>query len=244
MVDLQVKYNCKVLPFGLLGTVSIAVSIAMSITFISTFLGANAIFTTVVMVGLMYLVILFLSTEATFTIRENGLERMLLSSNFIFKHQLEKRYAWENIKAYKNGTDKGRYRGEYRYLEIKFRNGDEWKITDMYGERKDTYTNFLDFFLKQVELFNQTNKVTVLSKMETAHSPVSSPQKQLTIERKKTFYESIWGKIFTVSLGFFILALLIYAKSYMSATSLFKMYCVLIPGFMYMFYRTFINKYR
>ena len=70
MVDLQVKYNCKILPLGTFATVAIALNIAMSVMFVSIFIGLHAIISTVLMVGLLMLILMFLSSEATFTIKE------------------------------------------------------------------------------------------------------------------------------------------------------------------------------
>lgn len=238
MVDLQVKYNCKVLPFGTIASVAIALNISMGVMFVTIYMGLPAIVSTVLLVGLLFLIIMFLSSEATFTIRENSLERLLLSSGFLFKNKPEKRYSWNDVKGYKNGTDRGKYRGEFQYLEIKFRNGDEWKITDMYGERKEGFENFVRYFLAQV---NKHNEQTHRTEPPLSTANVNTP-KQMEIKREKTFYESIFGKVFTIALGVFIALLLVYGKSYMNGSATFKLNFVLIPGFAYLFYRTFISK--
>lgn len=237
MVDLQVKYNCKILPLGTFATVAIALNIAMSVMFVSIFIGLHAIISTVLMVGLLMLILMFLSSEATFTIKENSLERLVLSTNFLFKNKPAKTYTWNDVRTYKNGTDKGRYRGEFQYLEIKFRNGDEWKIADMYGERKEGFDNFLRHFLVQVNKHNEQTHRT-----ETAPTAAKvNEEKPMEIKREKTFYESVFGKIFTIALGIFIVLLIIYGKGFMNGSATFKLNFVLIPGFAYMFYRTFIS---
>ncbi len=146
-------------------------------------------------------------------------------------------YNWSDVKGYKNGTDKGRYRGEYEYLEIKFKNGNDWVLNDMYGTRKDEFCSFLTCFLAQVEKYNYS--------LQTA-APAGADSKRTTdytpILRRKTIFETIWGKLFTVSLGIFILLVIRFGLPYMGATSFFKLGVVIIPGFLYMAYRVFIRK--
>jgi hypothetical protein len=78
---------------------------------------------------------------------------------------------------------------------------------------------------------------------------VSSAQHKKTegpvqIQQRKTFYETIWAKAFTILLGFFIVGILflMVTTSYVSATSMFKLFVILIPGFIYMWYRVFREK--
>ena len=125
-------------------------------------------------------------------------------------------------------------------MEIKFRNGDEWKVTDMYGEGKKDFTLFQQYFIENVEAFNSEHKIqppsSAVKKMGT-----SIPDEGLFIKRRKTFYETIWGKIVTVLLGIFILFIFLFARQYMNGFSVFKLYFVLIPGFAYMAYRSFVK---
>ncbi|MBK6275335.1 MAG: hypothetical protein IPF58_11890 [Saprospirales bacterium] len=238
MVDLQVKHNSKTLPLGTFASLSIALSIALGTMYTSVFIGLHPIVSTVLMVGLLILVLYFLSCEATFTIRENKLERLLLSSNFLFKNKVERTQNFSDIISYKNGTDKGKYRGEFQYLEIKFRNSEVWKISDMYGERKEGYDNFLRHFLSQVNNYNQLQSSTEL----TTSTIQTSTNKLQQIKREKTFYESNFGKIYTIALGIFIVLLLVYGKEFMNGSATYKLNAVLIPGFAYLFYRTFLSK--
>ncbi len=250
MTTTSATYTSKILPLGMLATISIALGIGMSLLFIGIFLGLPAYASTILLVGIMFLVISYMSVYATFSISPTMLSRQLnkkkpLSGN------VWKEYQWSDVKAYKNGMDKGRYRGEFHYLEIKFKNGDEWTLTDMYGERYDTYKVFLDHFLTFVQTYNEQHKApdqpakTIMLSTPLAEKPLELKvvsQQQLPIERQKTFYETIWAKIFTISLGIFIVWIVIIGRPYMNITSIFKVIVVLIPGFIYMAYRSFIRK--
>jgi len=243
MTNPSAEYACKILPLGSVASVAIAVSISLSVMYIGIFAGIPVTVNVILFVGSLILLLRFLTTFATFTISENKLLRTLNTTTFLTKKRKEEHYEWKDVKAYKYGTDKGRYRGEFQFLEIQFRNGDVWKITDMYGEGKKEFTLFLNYYLDCVRQFNSEHKAQPsAATIQSDTSPVK--EAELFIKRKKTFYESIWGKVFTVLLGVFILLIILFAGPYMSGFSVFKLYVVLIPGFLYMAYRTFGHTYK
>ena len=235
MNDFTVKYQCKILPYGTAATIAIAVAISINVTLICSFIGLHPFVSTAIMIALMFAAILFLSTEAVFTMNERSIERVLLSTNFLFKNKLQQSYSWNEVKSFKSGTDLGRFRGEFQFLQIKFRNGDEWKITDMYRERKEAYDAFLKLFLTQVSKHN--------SQVQDAPTPASYLFTQPTneIKREKTFYQSVFGKLFTIVMGLFIGLIIFYGKGYMTASAVLKLNVVLIPGFFYLVYKSFIE---
>lgn len=240
MTKPSVEYACKILPLGNVASIAIVVGISLTIMYIGIFIGIPVTLNVILFVGSMFLMLNFLTTYATFTITENKLLRTLNSTNFLTKNVKSKEYEWRDVSAYKNGTDKGRYRGEFQFLEIKFRNGEKWKITDMYGEGKSDFKLFLQCFSENVEAFNNEHKkLPPAASMNT--DVLSMPEQDLFIKRNKTFYESILGKIITVLLGIFILLIFLFARPYMNGFSIFKLYFVLIPGFAYMAYRAFIK---
>ena len=108
----------------------------------------------------------------------------------------------------------------------------------MYGERKEGYDNFLRHFLSQVNNYNQLQSSTEL----TTSTIQTSTNKLQQIKREKTFYESNFGKIYTIALGIFIVLLLVYGKEFMNGSATYKLNAVLITGFAYLFYRTFFSK--
>jgi hypothetical protein len=238
MTKPSVEYACKILPLGNAASIAIVVTLSLSVMYIGIFTGIPVTVNIILFVGSMFLLLRFLTTYATFTISENKLLRTLNTTNFLTKNATYKEYYWRDVKAYKNGTDKGRYRGEFQFLEIKFRNGDEWKITDMYGEGKSDFNMFQQYFIENVEVFNSEHKI----QPSVPSIKTNVPDEGLFIKRRKTFYETIWGKIVTVLLGIFILFIFLFARPYMNGFSVFKLYFVLIPGFAYMAYRTFVKQ--
>lgn len=236
MPEKSAEYTCKILPYGNIASVIIAMYVSMTILFLGIYAGVPAFINVILLLAIMFFIFSILSANATFYISESTLTKTLNTSSFIFLNIKNKQYSWNDVKAFKNGTDKGKYRGEFQYLEIKFKKGDEWRITDMYGEKKESYTILLNLFLEQVNQINDNRAVAGLELQHTINPPL--------IKRNKTIYETIWGRIFTILLGIFIGVLLIYGKPYMSGSSMYKMTFVLIPGFAYMVYRTFISKYR
>ena len=118
MTKPSVEYACKVLPLGNAASIAIVVSISLSVMYIGIFTGIPVTVNIILFVGSMFLLLNFLTTYATFTISENKLLRTLNSTNFLTKNAKAKEYEWKDVKAYKNGIDKGRYRGEFQFLEI------------------------------------------------------------------------------------------------------------------------------
>jgi hypothetical protein len=62
------------------------------------------------------------------------------------------------------------------------------------------------------------------------------------ITREKTFYETIYAKLFTIAIGIFLVFVLLNFRAYLNGGSIFKIVVVIIPGFIYMAYRSFIKK--
>lgn len=237
MNDFTVKYQCKILPFGTAATIAIAVAISINVTLICTYIGLHPLVSTAIMIALMFVAIIFLSSEAVFTINGHSIERVLLSSNFLFKNKIQRHYDWNEVKSFKSGSDLSRFRGEFQFLQVKFRNGEEWKLTDMYRERKEAYDAFLKIFLTQVNEHNSLLQNAEATVPETQ----SFTQPLYEIKREKTFYQSISGKLFTMVIGVFIILIIVYGKGYMTASAVLKLNVVLIPGFLYLVYKTFIE---
>lgn len=237
MSGILVKYNCRILPFGIWASVAIACGIALNVMYVLIYFDAPEMLSTVALVGLIALIIYLLMSEATFTITDKTIERNLSSKSALFRKNSNKIYTWNDIKSYKSGTDKGRYRGEYQFVTIYFKNGDTWEFNDNYGEQSIAFGAFLTVFLEKTK---QHNEQAQRSKQEATAS-IHTEVPVLEIERKKTFYETIFAKILTIVFIVFIVAIYVYGKNYMSATSYFKLYIILIPGVAYMYYRTFLS---
>ena len=230
-----VEHTCKITPLGLMPTISIAISVSMPVMYFLISINANGIITTLLYVGLLAAIIYILIAEATFRISAQGIERSIHTKRFNLNSIKETFYAWSDLKSYKNGTERGKYRGEYQYLELNFKDGASWKITDEYGDKSSSYQLFLNVFLAQVNAHNEQAQNRYNLSVPSFSNPITP------IERKKTFYEGILGKFFTLIIGFFIVGIFIYGSSYIKGTVFFKLYFVLILVFLYLFYRTFIS---
>lgn len=237
-IKLPKTYSCKVLPWGIGATIAITMYIGLSVMFIGIWLNAPVWLLVVLLLGTMYFILSKLSSFATFTLTTDSLSRTLTTTNFLFRDKAEKTYQWKDIKNYKEGMDKGRFRGEYQYLEIRFKDGNEWTLSDNYGIQTADYSEFLQAFVNKV---NEYNQLALSSSTAPAEQSINNPEAK-PIVRKKTIYESVWGKIFTIALGLFILYIVKYWSDYLSATSLFRVAIILIPGFLYMAYRVFIKE--
>ncbi len=235
----RIEYSCKTLPFGTLASVMIAMNIGLAIVFATAYTTLNPIISTILMVSAMAIVLYILSSETVFYIDDSGLSRKVLSKNFALQFQKDKYYQWSDVKSYKNGVDKGRYRGEFQYVEINFKNGDSWKLTDMYGERIVAYNQFLSTFLSIVNVQNESRKMQKTTVTSSAIPTITDVPE--LIQRKKTFYETIYAKLFTIAVGVFLFVILTKGVAYLNTSSFFKIGLVIVPGFLYLFYRSFLK---
>lgn len=236
----EIEYKCKILPYGNFASLAFGLNIAMVILFIGIYIGLPTIVNTILLVGVMFLIFTFISNDATFTLSQSALTKTLEEKNFLFKNKPQVSFFWSDIKSYKQGTDKGKYRGEIEYLEIKFTNGEVWKITDMYGERKAGFDAYVSFFLAAENKINSSIGTNIKLETTERKSNTSTFTNEFIV-REKTFYETIFAKIFTIVLGIIIVVIFTFGYS-LNTTSWFKLIVVLIPGFFYMAYRTFIKK--
>lgn len=237
----DIEFKCKILPYGNFASLVFGLNIAMVILFVGIYIGLPTIVNVILLIGVLFFIFSFISNDATFTLSQFSLTKTLEDKNFLFKNKPKISFFWSDVKSYKQGTDRGKYRGEIAYLEIKFLTGEVWKVTDMYGERKAEFDEYQTYFLEAVNKINQSNS--------TNRTPESTQPKisiitsnDVLIKREKTFYETIFGKLFTILLGITIVAIFSFSLS-LNRTSWFKLDAVLIPGFVYMVYRTFIKKY-
>ncbi len=238
------KYECKILPLGLLKTVAFAVSFSMSVLFILILIGTPFWLTGMLFFGVMYGILYYLSNNATFILSETHLERLQPRKPPYFTSVLEQKYDWNDIKSYKNGIEMGRYRGEFQFLEITFKDGVSWSLTDVYGEKRLEFDQFLSYFQSKV---NEINKVEISDyqiKESATQSTAIHQKNKPVIVRKKTFYETIWAKIFTALMIVFVVGIVlfyIFNPHYLRVTAGFKVLVVLIPGVLYLTSRVFMG---
>lgn len=240
----NLEYTCKILPLGNLASLAIAVNFSMILMFIGIFSNLPVWLIVFVLVSSMFLLLNYLTSMAMFSISDNYLSREILSDRFIFKKMQHKKHIWNNILSYKNGTNTGGYRGEYQFLEIKFKHGEVWYITDMYGEKEQDFMIYINAFLKMVDSYNNKTPEAIPSQPSatTINTEHLKENKNNIITREKTFYETIYAKLFTIAIGIFLVFVLLNFRAYLNGGSIFKIVVVIIPGFIYMAYRSFIKK--
>ena len=246
-----VSYTCRITPLGKLPTLAIAFGIGMTGMYIAIFLSLPVWAIMLGMLGSMYGIMFLLTKEAEFVLGKNEISRLFNGEVKRFNTDQEKTYLISQIGSYQSGSDRGRYRGEFQYLRIYFVTGEQWELTDMYGERKAAYDAFLRAFLDKVEGHNrkiQTPQTDVAAMPEAVVSPPgqkASSRQEWAIERRKTFYEKPIAKVMTLLLTVFVGALMYFLlrnPKYIQPTHYFKFVVVLLPGIGYLWYRVFGEK--
>jgi hypothetical protein len=237
------KYECRILPLGLFKTISFAVSVSMGLMFALIFVGIPFWLTGILFFGIMYGCMYLLFNEATFVLSENYLERLQPRKPPYFTSLLEQKYRWEEVASFKKGTDSGRYRGEYQYLEIFFKDGTKWSLTDSYGEKKIGFNDFMTQFNTKVNQINDADS-TIDEKPFTKVEETKWESNPPKIKQKKTFYDTIWAKLFTALMIVFVIGILLFYivnPRYLNFSSGVKVLVVLIPGVIYLAKRVFFS---
>lgn len=218
--------------------------LGMSGMFMAIMLGAGILICMLALLAPMLLVMGFVAGKTEYALDETGLTKTV--KPFFFKKPNVSSLKWNEVTGFKNGTDMGRGLRQYEYLEIYFKGFITWQINDQKG--RDGFLKFKDEFLKAVEQYNHSSPMET-----TAFSPaypnqpgaaaktISSPVYPL-IERKKTFYETVWAKVFFWMVLMFTIAVLIFLvfnPHYMSISAAFRILLVIIPGLVYLGWRIY-----
>lgn len=210
--------------------------------FLFIMLGANSIVTMVIFLCSIYLSIALIAGDTEYTISKSGVKRkvstMLQKFTGITK---EENFTWKDIEWYTIGSDLNRSMKEYNYLSIKFKGiGNQWNINDS----QSNGNNFLEFreaFVKLVEAYNIAEQPIAARAAKPEEPVLKSP----SIKRKKSFYETFFAKVFTIATGLFIAALFTFYflhPEYLKGTHVIRISIVILPGFSYLYYRTFVKK--
>lgn len=237
------KIEFKDTYYGTAVTLLFVTTISMAVMFALFAIYCPVWLTVIIFLAVMYGLINISTAFHTVTISNVELNRTIIPTNskMPFKPKSE-RHEWNQVKWYKEGKDKGRYSNEFEFLKIGFNNGIVWTITDSKGANKEDFSLFKKAFIQQINLINnQTTDKTILN----PNTSINITNKT-AIKRKASFYESIWAKIYVILLCLIIAAyvtFLIFNPKYIKDSIVFKLFVVIIPGFIYMFYRTFKEKH-
>ena len=156
------------------------------------------------------------------------------------------------VKFYQEGSDLNRSYETYEYLIIVFNDGVRWKIVS----KKETMVEFNPlkaYIIGKIEEVNR-NASTQPVQSETVQRPDPGFFKQTMVEnrplstpkikRRKGFYESVWGKIVSVFFLIFTGVLIVfyfYNPGFFKVTHLYRLAFILVPGTIYLLYRTFFK---
>ena len=161
----------------------------------------------------------------------------------LFKKEQVRFIRWNQVRSFKNDTDKMRSGQDYEFLKLYLNTspGEIW-ITDQHD--KHGFRQFRDAFLgfirdnnnwadkpQNAHLTGTTDKQDTEKRPQTTH-----------IRRRKGFYETTFAKVLTIFFTLLTL-LLIWVFSFwgMGFTNSFRLMFVLIPGTVYMLYRVFFS---
>jgi hypothetical protein len=223
------------------------VSAGMFGMFVVMMLASSVLFAMAGLLIPMLLVVGFFAGKTEYVIDGEGLQKTILT--FINGKKLERKYFWRDVKSFKEGSDMDRSMQEYNYLEITFSGGDTWQLTD---QRDPTgFAGFKEVFLTAVNEYNgvtgtsssphQPQPDTIAQGLPTESSAVARRK----IEQKKTFYETVWAKVFFWGMAVFVssvMGFLYLNPEYGGAATSFRLSFIILPGMGYLYYRIFVKR--
>lgn len=230
----------------------------MTVMFAALAIGLPVIVTMFVFLGAIYLGFRMITGEVIYTIDSDGITKEV--SPAMLKNYWKKKsfqfYSWNNVKNFRAGEDAQRSLETFRFLTINMNNGDKLEINDKKGDT-DAFKEFERVFRSFVEK-NNAGDLDLLSEadipLDTAingngHFHEDNPKRPLvtgqnTIIEKPNFYATFWAKLLTVIFIFVsvILPVMMITLSNFRLTNLFRYLFIIIPGTVYMTYRTFIKR--
>lgn len=214
----------------------------MAVLYLAILLGAGVWISLFLFLGVMILTMGLFSGEGEYILRSEGVYKKVipfLSLSFKRKERIWF-HSWNEIKSFKCGKDMNRSLQEYEYLWIRFNGGSAWQITNQKNDSE--FQQFKNNFIRIVRQLNKEAEdysVTTGKNLDTF-----SPSAHLThpIRQKKTFYETVWAKIFVWLMVAFITGIsIVFIKDpqLLSSHSFFRIIYIIIPGIGYILYRVY-----
>ena len=227
---------------NLFAGVALATSVGFAVMFVMIMLHLPQLVISLGLVAGIFITLVLIGGNTTYLLTNKGVERVvkpIALRSFGISHK--QFFSLDKIKWYSTGSDMNRSYKEYDYLIIKFSGaGQKWKITGPMDEDSD-FKTFLETFIKISEAYN-------LSMQPISGRMASKPEVRThhsSIKRKKAFYETMFAKAFTLFLLVLLAAVLVfyfYNPHYLKLANIWRIMAIIVPGTLYMVYRTFIGK--
>jgi len=221
---------------GLFSNILIVVVLSMFVMSAFMMFGSPIWLNAIALMATMYLLIRMRSGNSSYSVFEWGFTQSIkpfLQTRKAFVRS----FTWEEVESYKVGIDMDRQHKEYNYLHLDVTKAPKSiRINDQNADMA-TFLSFRNVFVDQIESYNSSADNTLFKARDGAH-PIHH------VKAKQDFYKSIWAKLLTIVFVVFSVLAIIYVSktSDVRATNLYRIFIVVIPGTIYMFYRVFLRK--
>lgn len=211
----------------------LAANVGLGVIFWLLTQGVHFIIVFPVFLTLIYGVIYILIQRASYRVYEDGLEEVLapFTGKWSLRGSSKNFYRWDDLEHYTEGGEMTRGLWERPYLKLKFKGQ---KMVRLYASFQQDVAGFVTFKEKLMRVALDVNRL---------EGETMGNDKKLKLPvRRKNFYERPIGKVVTV---FFMLvtaaaiALAIRIPEAVGVTSAFRILFLLIPGTLYMMYKSF-----
>ncbi len=188
----------------------------------------------------IYAVLYWFTGDAEYTLTNEGISRNVKPKlRYKYnKHEQNKFFRWDEIKSYKTGKDQFRTLQEFEFLEINLPDNETWEINN--EKNKEGFKNFKEEFLKMIDKINSETDLQIIN-----ISKHNSSNKLKHIDRKKTFYESPWAKVFLWFMALLVVGIItffiVYPK-FLNWLRFFQLAFIILPAWVYIYYRLYGQK--
>lgn len=223
-----------------IGAIILATAVGMCAMFFGIMVGAPIWLSMILLLAGILLIFGFQSGKAEYHLYTDRIERVVHPA-IPYARVRRLTVPFSRIRSYRRMKDLSRSGNEVEQLKLQLRMspGTIWLSDQVFP---DQFTLFSDQFEEAVEAYN--NRVSQQKKADRSKplEPVSY-NKEMPIKKKRDWYKSIAAKLIGVFFLFFTLAVfIIHLRGGLSTSGMWRLFAVLIPGTIYMLYRSFVKQ--
>lgn len=223
-----------------LGAIILATAVGLCTMFLGIAIGAPVWLSMLLLLGGILLIFGFQSGKAEYHLFTDRIERVVHPA-IPYAKVRHLTVPLSRIRSYRRSKDLSRSGRETEQLKIQLRMspGTIWLSDQVFP---DQFTLFADRFEEAVLDYNSRVKTQKKADHAKPLSPVSH-NADLPITKKRNWYKGTFAKLLSVFFLFFtVVIFFFYLKGSLSYTSMWRLFIILIPGTIYMLYRSFIKR--
>lgn len=231
---------------------------SMAFMFLFIWLGLPIWLTVGLFVAIIYFAIYSFVYTAQYWIYNDRLEESLTPklSFMPFIKAKQNTYAWTDLETYLQDATLTRYYGERAYLKLYFKNPKRQVHINAGNEvfEKENFAQFAAAFNALIDneqpIHPTIKEAETIARQEIEkEAAIPAPIKPIHAKAKKSFYDTIWGKLLAILfllLTATLISIYYFPSSFggleLKGTAGWRLWVIIVPGTIYMMNRAFFSK--